>query len=48
MNSLDVFNIGAEIRRMINLILEEDTSDFVTDEVSRLDSVVGCVQIVIL
>ena len=44
MNPLNIFNIRAEIRRMVDLILEQDAGDFVADEVGGLDGVGGCVE----
>lgn len=41
MHGLDVLDIGAEIRRVIDLVLEENARHFIADEVRRLDGV-GC------
>lgn len=48
MDTLDVLDVGTEVRRVINLVLEEDTRDLVADEVGWLVDVVAGVQVVVL
>ena len=48
MDALDVRNVRAEVRRVVNLVLEENARDFVPDEVCRLVDVVARVEEVVL
>lgn len=40
MNTLYVFDICAEISRMIDLVLKQDAGDLIPDEVGRLHRIV--------
>lgn len=48
MNSLNELRISAKIRRMIDLVLEQDTGDFIPDEICGLNGVVALVEVVVL
>lgn len=48
MYALYILNIRTEIRRMIDFVLEEDSRDFILDEIRRLDRVSTIVQEVVL
>lgn len=40
MDSLDVFNIGTEISRVIDFVFKQDARDFVLDEVCWMVDVI--------
>lgn len=40
MYALDIFNLGTEIRRMINFVFKKYTRDFVLDEICRVVGVI--------
>lgn len=48
MDALDVLDVGAEVCRVVDLVLEQDAGHFVADEICGLDGVVGLVEEVIL
>lgn len=48
MDALDVLDIGAEVGRVVDLVLEENARDFVCGDLSRFNRVVGGVEEVVL
>lgn len=46
MDALDVLDVGAEVGRVVDLVLEEDAGDPVADELRGLDCVVLGVEVV--
>lgn len=47
-NTLDILNVGAEVGRVIDLVLKQDAGYAVGDEVGGLDSIVVGVEVVVL
>jgi hypothetical protein len=47
-DALDVLDVGAEVGRMIDLVLEEDARNFVWGNLAWLNRVVGGVEEVVL
>jgi hypothetical protein len=41
MNTMNVLDIPAKVRRVVDLVLKKDARDFVSDEIGRLVRVVG-------
>lgn len=48
MDALDVLDVGAEVRRMVDLVLEQDAGDFVWSDFAGFNRVVGGVEEVVL
>lgn len=48
MDALDVLDVGAEVGRVVDLVLEEDAGDFVCRDLAWLNRVVGGVEEVVL